>query len=142
MGKSTILGPCSSSQSVRLKLFSNLCRLSPPRNLAYANALCAQQNFEGAVDAATAATAGFKVSCWGWPKISGIKNLDSTIKTYQNNCICLVYLSKKGISESTCWIANIKDFDLIGNTLWKSDVTIRNPFFLKENIYNCTIFCH
>mmetsp|Transcript_64132 Transcript_64132/g.105333 ORF Transcript_64132/g.105333 Transcript_64132/m.105333 type:complete len:907 (-) Transcript_64132:41-2761(-) len=31
-------------------------------NLAYANALCAQQNFEGATDAAIAATAGFKAA--------------------------------------------------------------------------------
>jgi len=31
-------------------------------NLAYANALCAQHNFEGAMDAATAATAGFKAA--------------------------------------------------------------------------------
>lgn len=31
-------------------------------NLAYANALCAQQNFEGATDAATAAAAGFKAA--------------------------------------------------------------------------------
>jgi len=33
--------------------------------LAYANALCAQHNFEGAMDAATAATAGFKVAGQG-----------------------------------------------------------------------------
>jgi hypothetical protein len=41
---------------------SSGCRLKKTRNLAYANALCAQHNFEGAMDAATAATAGFKVA--------------------------------------------------------------------------------
>jgi hypothetical protein len=52
--------------------------------------------------------------------------------------VCTLYLPSKidGFQNQHMLDCTIKDVDPIGNTLWKSNVTIGNPFFLKKTSIN------